>query len=61
MCIRDSQNTVEQRVDDGLAGHLLGELIRSVGGNVALQGFVAVSYTHLDLYKRQLHSWAQTS
>ena len=36
------QNTVEQRVDDGLAGHLLCQLVRSVGGNVALQGFVVL-------------------
>ena len=36
------QNTVEQRVDDGLAGHLLCQLVRSVGGNVALQGSVVL-------------------
>ena len=36
------QNTVEQRVDDGLAGHLLCQLVRSVGGNVALQGVVVL-------------------
>ena len=37
-----NQNTIEKRADDGLTADLLGQLIRSIGGNVALQGPVVL-------------------
>ena len=37
-----NQNTIEKRADDGLTADLLGQLIRSIGGNVALQGLVVL-------------------
>ena len=41
-----NQNTIEKRADDGLTADLLGQLIRSIGGNVALQGPVVLENLH---------------
>ena len=49
MCIRDSHNA-DQRV----AGQLVPHLERT-GRVLHLHGFAAVSYTHLDVYKRQIY------
>ena len=41
-------DAAEQRTDDGLAAHLLGDLVGGIGGNVALQGpVVAQHFPHV--------------
>ena len=49
------QDAVQHGVDDGLAAHLLCQLVGSVGGDVALQGLVVLEHLKKDVYKRQAH------
>ena len=56
MCIRDSQ---ELQAGDEVKEKISKEIERfkntnsNVSENAVLRGYIAVSYTHLDVYKRQ--------
>ena len=58
MCIRDSPNRTAQPVYNGLAGMWLveDEVSKSlpIPNHYGVDDFPAVSYTHLDVYKRQV-------
>ena len=55
MCIRDRRKGDDARVvlEHGTAEIPVAEALADLLGRVHDAGFVAVSYTHLDVYKRQ--------
>ena len=61
MCIRDSfQNHLLTQEVDGYAGHTV-DLLHGVLDFVSTMAAVPVSYTHLDVYKRQGYGCHGTS
>ena len=52
MCIRDSCTVLRRDMDRG-AGHRFTALYAALAGLPAARASGAVSYTHLDVYKRQ--------